>query len=143
MIAVEMNADVRGTKTKVVKNFTLRQTIYIGIGFVIATPIALSLPIDDWAIKVFLWVLLMIPTSVCGWISFNNAPFEVVLILFIYKHFLTPMVRKELSRNSFRELQHKIEKKEKAKKYKNLSKAKKKQFQKKKKVSYSNVKTYY
>lgn len=145
MIEVEMNDDIRKTKAKVFGKFDLRQLICIIIAASYSIPIAIILPFDI-TLKFVFGILLAIPVVLCGWIRLNKEPFEIVLIRYIYKHFLTPSWRKVKRNNSYKAVLNKIRKKEEKKKLKEMSPNQRKEYQKKQKkgktVKYSKKSQY-
>lgn len=145
MIEVEMNDDIRKTKAKVFGKFDLRQLICIILAASYSIPIAIYLPFDI-TLKIVLGVLLAVPVVMCGWIRLNKEPFEIVLIRYIYKHFLTPSWRKVKRNNSYKTSLKKIRKKEEKKRIKTMSPKQRKAYQEKQKkgktVTYSNKAAY-
>lgn len=145
MIEVEMIDDIRKTETKAVGSFTTRQVICIILAGTYSIPIAVHVPFDI-TLKIVTGILLALPVVMCGWIKLNNEPFEIVMIRYIYKHFLTPCKRRAKQENVYKETLKKIRRKEETDKIKNMSPAKRKAYLKKKKsgntVVYSKKKSY-
>lgn len=145
MIEVEMNDDVRKTKAKVFGKFDLRQIICIIIAASYSIPIAIKLPMD-YTLKIVFGVLIAVPVILCGWIRLNKEPFEIVIIRYIYKHFLTPSWRKVKRNNSYKTALNRVRKKEEKLKVKAMSPAKRKSYLAKQKkgktVTYSKKASY-
>ena len=145
MIEVEMVDDIRKTEPKAVGSLTTRQVICIILAGTYSIPIAVHIPFDI-TLKIVTGILLALPVVTCGWIKLNNEPFEIVMIRYIYKHFLTPRKRKIKQENVYKETLKKIRRKEESDRIKKLSPAKRKDYLKKKKsgntVVYSKKKSY-
>lgn len=145
MIEVEMVDDIRKTEPKAVGSLTTRQVICIILAGTYSIPIAVHIPFDI-TLKIVTGILLALPVVMCGWIKLNNEPFEIVMIRYIYKHFLTPQKRKIKQENVYKETLKKIRRKEESDRIKKLSPAKRKDYLKKKKsgntVVYSKKKSY-
>lgn len=143
MIEVEMAEDVRKTKTKAVGRFTIRQFICIIIAASYSIPIAFIIP-GDITVKLLVGFFLAMPVAMCGWIKLNKQPFEVVLMRYIYKHFLTPTMRKVKRDNVYKTALKKVNKEEEKAAFKAMSQKKKELYMKKKKkgkqVKYSTKK---
>ena len=145
MIEVEMVDDIRKTEPKAVGSLTTRQVICIILAGTYSIPIAVHIPFDI-TLKIVTGILLALHVVMCGWIKLNNEPFEIVMIRYIYKHFLTPQKRKIKQENVYKETLKKIRRKEESDRIKKLSPAKRKDYLKKKKsgntVVYSKKKSY-
>lgn len=145
MIEVEMVDDIRKTETKAFGALTIRQVICVLLAGSYSIPIAVHIPFDI-TLKIVVGVLLALPVAMCGWIKLNNEPFEIVMVRYIYKHFLTPQKRKAKQENPYKEALKKVRRKEESEKIKSMSPAKRKAYLKKKKagktVIYSKKKSY-
>lgn len=145
MIEVEMVDDIRKTETKSVGALTTRQVICVLLAGSYSVPTAFYIPLDI-TFKIVIGVLLALPVAMCGWIKLNNEPFEIVMIRYIYKHFVTPRKRKAKQENPYKEALKKVRRKEESEKIKSMSPAKRKDYLKKKKsgktVVYSKKKSY-
>ena len=107
MIEVEMSDDIRKYDTNFIGSFSKRQCISLGLGCLLAIPIALALPLsmDN---KVFIGFAIALPIILCGWIKMDGMPFEVFIIRYIYRMILTPRKRKYKSKNAYRKYYDKI-----------------------------------
>lgn len=102
MIEVEMVDDIRKTETKFLGTLTFRQLICVVLAASYSIPIAILVPLSI-ELKFIIGVFLALPVAICGWIKLNNEPFEIVVIRYIYKHFLTPSKRKVKCINPYKE----------------------------------------
>lgn len=145
MIEVEMVDDIRKTEPKTLGPLTTRQFICIILAGSYSIPLAIHLPFDI-ALKIVFGVMTALPVALCGWVKLNNEPFEIVMIRYIYKHFLTPSKRKVKQENPYKEALKKVRKKEETAMIKKMPPKKRKAYlQKKKKgktVVYSKRKAY-
>lgn len=145
MIEVEMVDDIRKTETKTLGPFTTRQLISVVLASSYSIPIALHIPFDI-SLKIVFGILLALPVAMCGWVKLNKEPFEIVLIRYVYKHFLTPCRRKVKQKNAYMESLKKVRKKEESAMIKKMSPKKRKAYMKQKKngktVVYSQKKVY-
>lgn len=145
MIEVEMVDDIRKTEPKTLGPLTTRQLICIILAGLYSIPLAWHLPLDI-SLKIVFGVMSALPVVLCGWVKVNNEPFEIVMIRYIYKHFLTPCKRKVKQENPYKEALKKVRRKEEAAMVKKMPPNKRKAYlQKKKKgktVVYSKKKAY-
>lgn len=143
MIEVEMAEDVRKTKTKAVGRFTVRQFVCIIIAASYSIPIAFIIP-GDIIIRLLAGFFPAMPVVMCGWIKFNKQPFEIVLMRYIYKHFLTPTMRKAKRDNPYKTALGKAKREEEKEAFRAMSPKKKELYMKKKRkgkqVKYSGKK---
>lgn len=139
-VTLEMATDVRKFKTKFIGPFTKRQAIFVSIGVICASPI-LPLPMDITA-KVLICAGVCGGISAFGFISFNGAPLEALIIRFLYQFVLAPAKRKKKTKNSYLEYYEQLKKKEDIEYKKTLSKKELKEYEKAKKIDYSNHNIY-
>lgn len=145
MIQVEMIDDIRKTEKKVLGSFTLRQVICILLSLTYSVPIALLIPANI-VIKFLIGFALALPVMLCGWVTVNNAPFEIVLMRYIYKHFLTPQKRKCRTANPYKKALKKVREEKKQEKINAMTIRQRKEYEKQlkkgKTITYSTNEEY-
>lgn len=142
-IIVEMADDIRKFETKSVGPFTTRQLIWGLAGIGIALPIGLLLPfkLED---KILVSLVLAVPAFIMGFIKMDGMKGEVLVIRYLYKKVLAPQRRKYISKNTFREDLERQEKIREKKKLSKMTASEKKKYEKEKqskeKIVYSSKK---
>lgn len=132
MITVEMPQDIRKFEPKFMGNFTLRQTVCIGIGAIIALPVAALIPVSIMT-KFVIAMVIIIPFLLAGWMKPEGMHFEIFAMRMIYYNFLTPKIRKVKIRNSYRISYENVLKAKENKKLKAMSDRERKKYLKQKK----------
>ena len=133
MFKVDMLEDIKSVEKTLFKHVTMRQAACICIGALYTFPIVYFLPLSI-GVKIFIAFFLITPAYFCGNPNLvNHEPLEIFLIRFIYQSILTPKKRCLKSKNTIRESQERLERKEEQKKISKMPPDVKKRYLKKKK----------
>ena len=137
--------DIRKTETKTVGPFTTRQIVCILLSLTYSVPIAFIVPFNI-TLKILIGFFLALPVTLCGWITLNNAPFEIVLTRYIYKHFLTPRKRRSRVINPYKKVLKRIRSEKEQENLKEMSAKERKEYEKQAKkgktITYSTNEEY-
>ena len=138
-VEMPMTEDIRKYDAKVIGPLNKRQMICSIIATVVAIPAAV-IP-KDIVLKFFFVILFAGPVMLCGWINYYGMHLEVLIWRLLYLYRLTPRIRKNISINTFRQLEKELVLQEEREKIDSLTKKEKKEFRKnkkKKKIVYGN-----
>lgn len=141
MIEVEMTKDIRDFEPKFIGPLSKRQLIFLAIGCAYGIPFMAFAPIANVMNRIVIGIGIMIPTLLCGFLKWNGAPLEYMMIKGLY-HLMYPQKRKYTQKNCYREILEKLEKKEKLEAYNNLSKKEQKKANKPVVIEYSKDPIY-
>lgn len=130
-IEMPMTEDIRKYDTKVIGSLNKRQMICTIIAAVVAIP-AVAIP-NDIVLKVFFVILFAVPIMLCGWISYYGMHLEVLIGRFFYLYILTPRIRKNISINTYRQLDKELAMQEEKEKINSLTSKERKEYYKNKK----------
>lgn len=115
MIAVRIPKEIRAYKEKLILGFTLRQAIWVFIGFAICVP-TYFFGIEYINEEILSWFILLIACmcGAVGFFSYHGMPMEKVMLAVI-KQMVYPAKRKFVTENCFRTWQDTIDDEEKEK----------------------------
>lgn len=102
MIEIEMNADIREVKPKILLNFTLRQVVCMIIAILVALPILIFVP-ADWFTRILIAVIPAMVPIACGWFEYSGLPLEQILLKMLRMYLVVPVVRKYKSVNLYQD----------------------------------------
>lgn len=94
MIDAEMTRDIREYEPKLFNLITVRQLVLLVIGFAIAIPLVLFLPIKDITYRIIIGTVAMSPMIACGWVTVYGMKLERFILQIIKTAFLMPKTRK-------------------------------------------------
>lgn len=87
-----MTDDIRRYKAKAMGNFSLRQAAFIFAGVLLGGLFAVLIPLP-LSIRLIFALVIATPPIICGFITLDGCPFEVILIKWVYSNILTPSQR--------------------------------------------------
>jgi len=98
LISVKINRDIQQYKSKVILNFSLRESVSIAIALAFVVPFHIfagkHIPneLTSW-VEIF----IVAPVLLAGFFSYHGMPFEKYVLQIIKSEFLYPKVRKYVS----------------------------------------------